>query len=73
MADLDVEKPQEHWQQEELVEEINLENNGRKYCHCMKEECFQYIVGESKILDGVADKEKDEKKIQKGNFSSNQR
>jgi hypothetical protein len=38
------EKSQEHWQQEELVEEINLENNDGKDFHCMKEESFQDIV-----------------------------
>jgi hypothetical protein len=50
---LDDEKSQEHWQQEELVEEINLENNDGKDFHCMKEECFQDIVDESRILDVV--------------------
>jgi hypothetical protein len=37
----DDEKSQEHWQQEQLVEEINLENNDGKDFHSMKEECFQ--------------------------------
>jgi hypothetical protein len=57
---LDDEKSQEHWQQEELVEEINLENNDGKDFHCMKEECFQDITNESRILDVVGDKKKDE-------------
>jgi hypothetical protein len=35
---LNDENPQEHWQQEELVEEIKLENNDGKDLHCMKEE-----------------------------------
>jgi hypothetical protein len=39
------------------VEEINQNNDG-KDCHCMKEEHFQDISNESRILDG--DKEKDE-------------
>jgi hypothetical protein len=52
--------PQEHWQQEELVEEINLENNDGKDCHSMKEECFQDIASESRILDVVSNEEKDE-------------
>jgi hypothetical protein len=33
---LDDENSQEHWQQEELVEEINLKNNDGQDCHCMK-------------------------------------
>jgi hypothetical protein len=57
---LDDEKSQEHWQQEELVEEINLENNDGKDFHFMKEECFQDISNESRILDVVGDKKKDE-------------
>jgi hypothetical protein len=56
----DDEKPQEHWQQEELVEEINLENNDGQDCHCIKEECFQDIAHESRILDVVGNKEKDD-------------
>jgi hypothetical protein len=53
----DDEKSQEHWQQEQLVEEINLENNDEQDCHCIKEELFQDIVDESRILDVVNDKE----------------
>jgi hypothetical protein len=54
------EKSQEHWQQEQLVEEINLENNDGQDCHYIKEELFQDIVDESRILDVVNDKENDE-------------
>ena len=34
------ENPQEHWKQEELVEEINLENNDGQDFHCINEEFF---------------------------------
>jgi hypothetical protein len=43
---IDDENPQEHWQQEELVKEMNRENNYEQDCHCVKEECFQDIVSE---------------------------
>jgi hypothetical protein len=42
------------------MEEINLENNDGKDCHYMKEECFPEIANESRILDVVGDKEKNE-------------
>jgi hypothetical protein len=35
---IDDEKSQEHWKQEQLVEEINLEKNNEHDCHCIKEE-----------------------------------
>lgn len=46
-------KSQEHWQQEELMAEIYLEMNDGKDCHCMKEEYFQEIFNESRILDMI--------------------
>jgi hypothetical protein len=42
------------------VEEINLENNDEQDFHCVKKECFQDIVGESKFLDVIRDKERNE-------------
>jgi hypothetical protein len=54
----DDEKPHEHRQQEELVEEINLKKNDEKYFHYIKEESFQYIVDDSRTLELVGDKEK---------------
>jgi hypothetical protein len=56
---VDGEKSQEHLKQEELVEEINIVNNDGKYCHCIKEECFEDFVNESRIWDVVRDKKKD--------------
>jgi hypothetical protein len=38
------ENPQEHWLQEESVEEMNLEKNDAQDCHYMKEESFKDIV-----------------------------
>jgi hypothetical protein len=42
------------------VEEINIENKDRKDFHCMKKEWFQDTIDESRILDEVGNKEKDE-------------
>jgi hypothetical protein len=42
-----------------LIEEINLDKSYGKDCHCMKEELFQDISNESRILDVVGNKEKD--------------
>jgi hypothetical protein len=57
---IDDENPQEHLQQEELVKEMNLEKNDEQDFHYMKEESFQDIVDESRTLEVVGDKEKDE-------------
>jgi hypothetical protein len=54
---IDYENSQEHWQKEQLREEINLENIDGKDCHRVKEELFQGIVDKSRILDVVNDKE----------------
>jgi hypothetical protein len=64
----DDENPQEHWQQEQLVEEMNLEKNDEQDCHYMKEESFQDIVDESRTLEVVGDKEKDESIVKIGNL-----
>jgi hypothetical protein len=39
---------------------MNLEKNDEQDCHYMKEEYFQDIVDESRTLEVVGDKEKDE-------------
>jgi hypothetical protein len=57
---IDDENPQEHLQQEELVKEMNLEKNDEQDFLYMKEESFQDIVDESRTLEVVGDKEKDE-------------
>jgi hypothetical protein len=39
---------------------MNLENNDEHDLYLIKEECFQNIVNESRILDVVSNKENDE-------------
>jgi hypothetical protein len=45
-VEMNDEKHQQHWQQEESVEEMNLEKNDEQYFHCVKEESFQDIASE---------------------------
>jgi hypothetical protein len=60
---IDDENPQEPWQQEQLVEEMNLEKNDEQDGHYMKEKSFQDIVDESRILDVDNDKERNERML----------
>jgi hypothetical protein len=46
------------------VEEMNLEKNDEQNGRYMKEKSFQYIVDESKILEVVGNKERDERTLQ---------
>ena len=50
------------------MEEINLEKNHEQDCHCIKEELFQYIVDESRILNVVEDKKKDKNIFKKETY-----
>jgi hypothetical protein len=57
---IDDETSQENLQQEELMEEMNLEKNDEQDHLYKKEEYFQEIFDESRTLEVVVNKEKDE-------------
>jgi hypothetical protein len=57
---IDYETYQEHLKQEELMEEMNLEKNDEQDYLYKKEESFQEIFYESRTLEVVGNKEKDE-------------
>jgi hypothetical protein len=50
--------PKEHWQQEKLMEDMNLEKKDEQDFLYKKEESFQGIMDESRTLEAVGDKEK---------------